>query len=95
MRVESESPTALARGRAEIAKPNWISENNKGAGGFQGLSSFTEDLEAVADFYDDLRDQIQFAWAMTPKQFARLERGLAAFNAFTRLCDRQQERRAM
>ena len=95
MRVERESPTALTRGRAENGLAKWTSENNKRGKRVQAL---TDDLEAVADFCDDLRDQMQFAWAMTPRQFARLEGDLAAFNAFTRLCDpgrgRQQERRA-
>jgi hypothetical protein len=86
MRVEIESPTALARGRAENDLAKWTSENNKAGKKVQAL---TDDLEAVADFYDDLRDQMRHAWAMTPGQFARLERGMAAFGAFARLYERR------
>ena len=62
------------------------------------LKRLTDDLETIADWRDELQDQMRYAWVMTPRQFDRLECGLAAFAAFTRLCapqqERQQDRRA-
>jgi hypothetical protein len=59
------------------------------------LERRTDDLAAIADWRDVLAYQMQHAHLMTPTQFARLECAIAAFAAFTRICDGSVERRAM
>ena len=82
MKPERENPAARERGRAENGVVKWTSKNSKAGKRVQAL---TDDLEAIADWRDELADLLNHSWAMSPHQFARLERGMAAFNAFTRL----------
>ena len=95
MSLERENPAARERGRAEDGVVKWTSKTTKHRKKVQAL---TDDLEAVADWRDELADLLNHSWAMSPRQFERLEIALAAFAAFSRLCElpreRQQERRA-
>ena len=55
---ENKTPTSLARGRGGSELVQRTTENIKEGARFQGLSSLTSDLQAMAVWRDELQSKI-------------------------------------